>query len=78
MKFLGAAAGAAPSKLSVYLCRFVASRRYTHELAADEQNFLVTFGILAQKISICGNLFWENFLSEKISSALQNFCQVLN
>jgi len=40
-----------------------------HELAADENKIAVTLGILAQKISVCGNLFQENFLGKNFKRA---------
>jgi hypothetical protein len=48
------------------------AEKLLHVLAVDENNFAVTLGILAQKISVCGNLFQENSCAEKFQTRGKN------
>jgi hypothetical protein len=65
---MGAAAGAAP-ELPVTACFSLPAEKPVHELAADENKIAVTLGILAQKFSVCGNLFQEFFLAKNFKRA---------
>jgi hypothetical protein len=68
---VGAAAGAAP-ELPVTACFSLPAEKRVHELAADENKIAVTLGILAQKISVCGNLFREIFFGKKFQARQKN------
>jgi hypothetical protein len=68
---VGAAAGAAP-KLPVTACFSWPAEKPVHELAADANKIAVTLGILAQKISVCGNLFQEKVFRKKFQARRKN------
>jgi hypothetical protein len=58
--------------LPVTACFSLPAEKHVHELAADENKIAVTMGILAQKFSVCGNLFREFFARKKFQARRKN------
>ena len=63
------------NRFSLQYCFFCQQRSVIHELAADEINLLRQCVMLAQNISVCGNLFaifWRHFYFTRVEKILSS------